>query len=224
MCGRFVLAPTQDNLTKYYNLGTTLNIDPDYNVSPSEQIPVIIMKDVIDFEYMQWGFIPFWAKDSKSSFKIINARAEDIDEKPTFKKSLISRRCLIPATGFYEWKRDQNHKTPYFFKLKDREIFSFAGLFDISKNEKGEIIKSFTIITTRANKLVGMIHDRMPVILRSEDELHWIDPELVDPIEIKSMLKPYRTNEMITHKVSRKVNNPEINNAGLIEEYLDKNF
>ncbi len=217
MCGRFGLV-TENGLSKYYNLPIDLLVQDDYNIAPSKKVPVVIMKDKIDLEFMQWGFIPHWAKDSKIGFKMINARAEEIETKPSYRLSLFNKRCLIPASFFYEWAKEGKSRQPYLFRLKDRDIFSFAGIYDDWKNEKGANIRTFTIITCAANSLVKQVHDRMPVILPKKFEEVWLNSEIKDLDTLKSMLKPYPSKEMVSYKVSKEVNSSKENKKTLIEK------
>ena len=217
MCGRFGFVG-EGEIGSYYNLPIDLVIRDSYNIAPSNKVPVVVMKDKLDIEYMQWGFVPFWAKDEKIGFKMINARSEDIENKPSFKRCLVNKRCLIPASFFYEWQKQGKDKQPYLFKLKDRDIFSFAGLYDDWKTPVGENKRTFTIITTEANDVVGQIHDRMPVILKKEDELKWVSPILHDVDMIKEMLKPYPDKEMTSFPVSKEVNSSRENSKELIKE------
>lgn len=217
MCGRFGFVG-ENEIGSYYNLPIDLVIRDSYNIAPSNKVPVVVMKDKLDIEYMQWGFVPFWAKDEKIGFKMINARSVDIENKPSFKRSLVNKRCLIPASLFYEWQKQGKDKQPYLFKLKDRDIFSFAGLYDDWETPVGENKRTFTIITTEANGVVGKIHDRMPVILKKEDELKWVSPILHDVDMIKDMLKPYPDNEMTSYPVSKEVNSSRENSKNLMQE------
>lgn len=197
------------------------NLEPNYNVSPSFVMPVITKNSPKKIQFMKWGLIPSWAKDPSIGNKLINARAESILEKPSFKNSFKNKRCLVPATGFYEWKKDENTKTPYYFKPKDDSIFSFAGLYDVWFDAEGKDILSYTIITTEPNELMRPIHNRMPVILRVEDEDKWLYlnskySELID------LLKPSESETLEKYQVSSEVNNPRNNSEILIKKYNPK--
>ena len=197
------------------------NLEPNYNVSPSFVMPVITKNSPKKIQFMKWGLIPSWAKDPSIGNKLINARAESILEKPSFKNSFKNKRCLVPATGFYEWKKDENTKIPYYFKPKDDSIFSFAGLYDVWVDAEGKEILSYTIITTEPNELMRPIHNRMPVILRIEDEDKWLYlnskySELID------LLKPSESETLEKYQVSSEVNNPRNNSEILIKKYNPK--
>ena len=158
----------------------------------------------------RWGLIPYWAKDPKIGQRMINARAETLRKKPSFKKLIQRKRCLVLADGFYEWKVSSNAKTltPMRIVLKSGELFSFAGLWDNWKGPNGKEITSFTIITTKANSAIQAIHHRMPVILSPGDEDLWLDSS-ADPSQVLALLKPYSPDDMAFFPVSRIVNSPQ---------------
>lgn len=157
---------------------------------------------------MHWGLVPSWAKDPSIGNRMINARAETVHQKPSFKKLLGRRRCLVLADGFYEWRKVQGGKIPMRLVLKGREPFSFAGLWDSWQRPDGGEHQSFTIITTISNDLLKPIHDRMPVILQPEGEEKWLAPDVKDMAALVSFLKPFPSNLMEAYEVSRLVNSP----------------
>lgn len=217
MCGRYGFVPTDNFLEKYH---IDLPLFPKYNAAPGNLMPVIVNEDGKNIvKTMKWGLIPFWAKDPKIGYRTINARAEDIDIKPSFRKPFKSQRCLVPASGFYEWqKTDADKSIPYYIHLKSEPVFSFAGLFDIWKDVEGYPINTFTIITTTPNDLVIPIHDRMPVILPEKKEELWSDNTISDTKKILSLLKPYQAKEMERYQVSTLVNSPQNDYADLIKK------
>jgi putative SOS response-associated peptidase YedK len=158
---------------------------------------------------MKWGLIPHWAKDAKIGFKTINARSEEVINKPSFRGAYKNKRCLIPATGFYEWHGTGKTKVPYLFLLRDRKMFSFAGLYDIWINEGGRQIYTYTILTTKANGVVEKVHDRMPVILAKRDEEIWADNSTFDPATLATLFKPFPEDYMDIYRVGIEVNNPK---------------
>jgi len=188
-----------------------LNRDrPSYNISPSQLAPVIVNVDgtrVLDL--YRWGLIPSWAKDMKIGNKMINARCETVGEKPSFRRLVNKRRCLVPADGFYEWKKseDGESKIPMRIMMKSEVPFAFAGLWDEWRNAEGQPLRSYTILTTSANPLLKKVHDRMPVILRPEGIDPWLDPG-VDLKEMKEVFEPYSEEEMGYYSVSTFVNSP----------------
>ena len=208
MCGRFSVISDSKTVKEHFNLVRSDEFIHNYNINPSNNIPVVrLEEDGYVLANMHWGLIPHWAKDTK--IKPINAKAETIDQKPFFRSAFKKYRCLIPANGFYEWKRANNHKQPYYFRLKDSELLAFAGLWDHWRHE-GEAIDSCTIITTEANEQMKPVHDRMPVILDPKDYDDWLQTGN------KSLLCPY-SGDMIVYPVSTVVNNPKHNGKDLIE-------
>ena len=195
MCGRFTLAIDPETLQSRFIISSETFLEhlPRYNIAPQQLVPVIIQRDGGRTpELMRWGLIPFWAKDASIGNKLINARAETLAEKPSFKRSFKRRRCLIPADGFYEWRKGGGgKKTPVRIMLKSEAPFAFAGLWDAWQPPEGDKISSFTIITTEPNELIKPIHHRMPVILRAEDEDAWLNPEMQDTNQLAAFLKSY---------------------------------
>lgn len=194
MCGNFALYSSFQAIKNYYKLlQKEGRITANENIRPSMQVPVIVIKQGQRYlGFIRWGLIPSWAKDQKIGYKLFNARAETIDIKTSFKNSFKSKRCLIPANGFFEWRKSDKKK--FYFKLKSRELFSFAGLWEAWKNPQGVIIPSCTIITTEPNDLIEKYHNRMPVILKKEDEETWLNSKNND--ELKKLLTSYSSNDM----------------------------
>jgi putative SOS response-associated peptidase YedK len=207
MCGRYSFY-VEDKLIRE-RFGVTVQTaiyKARYNCAPSQELAVISNELPGELSFFRWGLIPFWAKEPSIGNKMINAKAETITEKPSFRNAFRTKRCLVPADGFFEWKKD-GEKSPYRITLRDGSPFAMAGLWDRWVNPGGEIIHSFTIITTVPNELMEKIHDRMPVILKREDEKRWLSPE---PEEfLTGLLKPFPAGEMIAFPVSRLVNNPK---------------
>ena len=222
MCGRSSLSKTEKELEKRFNATfysdelVRYNPLPNYNVAPSHILPIITQEDQEHFSAMRWGFIPFWAKDAKIGYKMINARIETLLEKNTFKKSVENKRCLIPADGFYEWKRDGSKKQAYRITMKDESIYSYAGLWSKWVSPEGKEVFSFTVITQKPNKTVEDIHDRMPAILTPEQELLWLSNDL-SPQDLVNMIEPFPDELMIAYPVSEKVNNVRNNDISLTE-------
>lgn len=218
MCGRFGFT-TPDKLTKrYYNdlvLPAATELRPRYNIAPSQTIPVITSDHTLAL--MQWGLVPFWAREGIKIKPQINARAEGIESKATFRKPFRTQRCLIPASFFFEWKRTSDTKIPYLFKLKQEEIFSFAGIYDTWHGNDGKELLSCAIITTEPNSLLSPIHNRMPVILHRDDEHAWLSPDTIEPEHLHHFLKPYPATEMEAYQVSRAVNSPANDTPSLIQ-------
>lgn len=216
MCGRF----TQTALEKYgyyFNSASGVLLNPSYNIAPSQLIVVCRRSESgwRELSYLRWGLIPSWAKDPKTGYSMINARAETVAEKPAYRSAFKHRRCLIPTDGFYEWKPGKPRKQPYFIHRKDGEPFAFAGLWEHWELEDLKI-DSCTIIVTGANKLIAQIHDRMPVILAPDQFEQWLDPGQ-DKEALLSLLKPYAGKEMEAYPVGLAVNTPTNNGPELVE-------
>ncbi len=206
MCGRYVFDPGDHFFTRWDITSRSQTLKPSYNVTPGMIMPVITNTGRMHFNEMKWGLISYWSKDPKIGFKTINARSEDLTIRPAFRQPFKNQRCLIPATGFYEWGIINGEKQPYFFKLKSGDIFAFAGLYDTWKDAEGFLQKTFTIITTAANQVVSPIHDRMPVILTRSDEAIWSDNSKFDLPHLSTLLKPLENNLLTGYPVSRAVN------------------
>jgi len=211
MCGRFAQGDMDAIYSKYrVKVPAKLKkqIRERYNIAPAQPVPVINRTKTNEnkLEIMKWGLIPSWAKDPNIGYKMINARSETVDKKPSFKSSLKSRRCIVPATGFYEWKKSNSHKIPHYIHLKDEKVFSLAGLYDTWKDKGGKTMTTFTVLTTEPNKLVEPIHNRMPVILEKDEEEPWLDKKVNETGALLEMLDPYPESRMSEHTVSTAVN------------------
>lgn len=219
MCGRFTLFADWQAIQSAFDLGETrADIAPSYNIAPTHPVLTIVQRGGLNtWQVMRWGMIPTWAKDATIGARLINARAETIAEKPSFKRALIKRRCLIIADGFYEWRKDGTRKTPMYISLKSNEPFGFAGVYDTWKSPTGETVISCAIITTEANALMASIHDRMPVILRQADQPFWLDVANEDAQKLTALLKPYPAKAMHAHAVSPLVNSPRNNSPACIQ-------
>ncbi|MEA2095944.1 MAG: SOS response-associated peptidase [Candidatus Cloacimonadota bacterium] len=216
MCGRFALYSSFQAIKDYADLLNEIGeIEANYNVAPGQEIPIIINKNQHNIlKSCKWGLIPFWAKDETVGNKLINTRGETIAEKPSFKYAFQQRRCLIPANGFYEWRKKD--KQPFYINLKDRELFSFAGIWEIWKSPAGKQIFSCSIITTCPNEKLKTIHPRMPVILQKEHEETWLTENNGNILQ--KLLISYPSEEILFHPVSNDVNSvrnnyPELTKA-----------
>jgi putative SOS response-associated peptidase YedK len=207
MCGRYSLVPTNDIAARFDVQQEQLSLQPRYNIAPSQSMPVVIRNSPNRLVEMQWGLIPSWSKQPRAQFSTINARAETIAKSPVFRGPFKSRRCLVPASGFYEWQRVGDRKQPFCIRLKDDDLFAFAGLYDVWHDADGNELYSYTVITTTPNELVAPIHNRMPVILRRDDEDAWLNKE-TEPGRLMSLLVAYPADEMEAYPVSRAVNSP----------------
>ena len=209
MCGRFYLDVVGDELARVFELPVVPDLMPRFNIAPSQSVGAVRFGNQgREWVNLHWGLIPFWAKDKKFGYRTINGRAETVDSKPAFRAAFKSRRCIIPASGFYEWKVLPDGKQPYCIHPAQGGVFAFAGLYEHWEGEGDEVIDSCTIIVTEANAVVSEIHDRMPVILPPTAFSTWLDPELRDTARLRSLLLPYPAEAIATYPVSRRVNNP----------------
>jgi putative SOS response-associated peptidase YedK len=222
MCGRFTLILDPAALREDLDLGeatATTELAPRYNIAPTQPVAVVADAQKRAIGMFRWGLIPSWAKDPAIGNRLINARAETLQEKPSFRTAFNRRRCLILADGFYEWQRPAgkaSRSQPYYFRLADGKPFAFAGLWDLWQSADGSEVPTCTIITTQANAQVGRIHDRMPVILTGERLWEWLDPR-AKPADLQAQLRPYAADLMTTYAVSPAINSPAVDTAELIE-------
>lgn len=222
MCGRYTIYQTGELKSRYQITGSEQDellsrLRANYNVAPGQKLPVITRHSPNRIEIMRWGLIPVWAKDERIGYKMINARAETVFEKSTWKRPILTNRCLVPANGFYEWQTTDDGKQPFFIRLRNIELFSFAGIYDRwTHKETGEVIHSYSILTTDANREMQGIHDRMPVILKPEEEDRWLEPSNDTPESIADLLKPFEDGMLEAYEVSTDVNSPRHNDESLI--------
>lgn len=219
MCGRFTLRTRLNELLQFYSVESQLQWEPRFNIAPSQSIPVVRNGphgDKRELATLRWGLIPSWADDIHIGNQLINARAETIVSKPSFKQAFKSRRCLVPADGFYEWKSSGKSKQPFFIQMADERPFVFAGLWE-RWTKAQPAIESCTIITTTPNALVADIHDRMPVILTEDAAMLWLDRNVEDADLLTSLLAPYPDGTMVAYPVSTLVNSPQHDSVDCIQ-------
>ncbi|NIK75705.1 putative SOS response-associated peptidase YedK [Paenibacillus castaneae] len=222
MCGRYTLTVTLEELMVRYMIEeTTVPFHrPKYNVAPSQQVLAIINDGQSNrLGELKWGLIPPWADDPKIGFQMLNARSETAASKPAFQNPLRRKRCIIPADGFYEWKTTANGKQPMRIVLKSRALFSLAGLYESWISPEGSKINSCTILTTTPNELIAPIHDRMPVILRPEDEQLWLNRSVTEIDALSPLLRPYHADELDAYAVSPAVGSVRNDDCSLIDSY-----
>jgi putative SOS response-associated peptidase YedK len=210
MCGRYRLSRRKQILEEHFDsISGEEDWSPRYNIAPTQPVPVIRQnpkKPVRELSLVRWGLIPSWAKDSSVSAKMINARSETASVKPAFRDALQSRRCLIPADGFYEWQRTAAAKQPYCFEVNEGGLFAFAGIWDRWRDARGEAIETCTILTTTPNAMTTPVHDRMPVILNPDSYDPWLVPGMKNVSAASDMLKPYDARLMRCYPVSVRIN------------------
>jgi putative SOS response-associated peptidase YedK len=216
MCGRYTLSTPAGRLAEEFQLDSTVEIPPSYNVAPTQQVAAVLEDEGgRRLEMLRWGLVPSWAGDPDIGARMINARSETAPEKPSFRRAFRGRRCLIAADGFYEWKREDGGKQPYYFRMQDGRPFAFAGLWESWDKGGGELL-TCAILTTRPNSVAEEIHDRMPVILPHDAYNAWLDPD-ADREELGELMIPYPGDDLETYPVSRFVNSPRNNDERCIE-------
>jgi len=220
MCGRFTLTVSPEQLRAALpGFFIPEGFQPRYNIAPSQPVAVIPNDGKNQLDFFVWGLIPSWAKDPSIGNRLINARAETLVEKPSFRSAFRRRRCMVLADGFYEWKTEigRKSKTPMYIKLASGEPFAFAGLWETWQSPDGSQVQSCTIITTEPNDLIRPIHNRMPVILPAEAHAAWLEQGDVDPTRLQRLLTPYISQTMLAYPVSTLVNSPNNEDALLIQ-------
>jgi putative SOS response-associated peptidase YedK len=231
VCGRFSLLDSPEDLAREFDLSLdearrVASSGPRYNVAPSDPVvgvrsrPTGVGREAVT---LRWGLVPHWAKSAEMGARMINARSETVAQKPAFRDPFRQRRCLIPANGFYEWQRRPGGKQPHFICRPGRGILAFAGLWDCWRAPRGNPLESCAILTTKPNRVVEPIHDRMPVILRPEDYGLWLDGA-ADPEELTGLLHPYPPDRLISYEVSTLVNKPENDVPQCLEPMQDPNL
>ena len=206
MCGRYTLVKKADEVAKRFKVEVSDHYKPRFNAAPSQLLPVITANAPEGLSWFYWGLIPSWSKNKSISQKLINARAETVEEKASFRTALQQRRCLIPADGFFEWKAvSKKGKIPYRITLLKEQLFAFAGLWEEYEDDEGDMVHTFTIITTKANSTLENIHERMPVILTPEAEALWLDKN-ASPEDLRTVLQPYHRDQTRFYTVSSQVN------------------
>jgi putative SOS response-associated peptidase YedK len=209
MCGRYRASRRKQIIEEHFDASGEEDWNPRYNIAPTQPVPVIRQHPKEPqrvFSLMRWGLIPSWAKDASGAAKMINARSETAHLLPAFRDAMKSRRCLIPADGFYEWLRTGKGKQPFCFEVRDGELFAFAGLWERWRNPTGDWIRSCSILTTMPNAVTSQVHDRMPVILSKEAYELWLDPGFTDVAALSHLLKPYDERDMRFYPVSNRIN------------------
>ena len=225
MCGRIVLSAPPHALAETFLLDQVPEVEPRFNISPGQDVAVVLPDPGTDchrFRMLNWGLVPPHSRDPRSGPRLINARSETVAQKRSFADSFAARRCLIPVTGFYEWKKEQGRQ-PYLFRRKDGGLFALAGLWSSWEYPGGKTLESCTILTTAANTLMRPIHHRMPAILPPADWKFWLDlpPKKADLLQ--EMLKPAPAGELLTHRVSRQVNHAEFDRPECLDPAPDEN-
>lgn len=222
MCGRYTMKEKKEDLEAWFDatVEDLENLQPNFNVAPSQTMPVVGQntegsRSILPF---RWGLLPFWAKETKVGYSMINARAETLDTKKSFRPYFEKHRCIVPASGFYEWKGEKGSKTPHYIFPTHDPMFAFAGLYNVWKSPDGkEKVPTYTIITTDANEKMMNLHDRMPAMLLKEEWSEWLDPGNQNTGALKELLKPFPDDALDYFEVSKKVGNVRNNSEELIK-------
>jgi len=230
MCGRYTVTHNVEAIARRFDVAVPhIPIPPSHNVAPTAGVPIIAVEaGRREMLYAQWGLVPFWARDPEIGGRLINARADTLGEKASFKYAFSRRRCLVPSDGFYEWRRDGSVKQPYYVRMRDSSLFAFAGLWETWESPDGSPLISCAIITVEPNELMAPIHARMPAILKPEDEHTWLfgyDRDAAErrtrptqsDLRLAQLLRPYPSDRMEAYPVSRYVNSPANDSPQCIE-------
>ena len=218
MCGRYSEAKLEAQLRKRFRIAKELgDVAPRYNIAPGQDGLVVLGGGERRLARFRWGLVPSWAGDPSVGNRMINARAESLAEKPAFEEAFRRRRCLVPADGFYEWRKTPEGRFPVRFVVKGEELFAFAGLWEEFRPKGGPPLFTYTIVTTKPNALVAPVHDRMPALLRDDDEELWLDASVDDPKRLARVLAPFPAGRMEAYEVSPRLNSPDNEGPELVE-------
>jgi putative SOS response-associated peptidase YedK len=218
MCGRFTLHHAENEIVARFAVAeVAAHVEPRYNVAPTQSVAAVIEHPHRQLVAFKWGLVPSWAKDPSIGSRMINARAETIAEKPSYKQALAKRRCLIPADGFYEWKKMKGGSQPFHIRRRDGGLFAFAGLWERWEGGDGGPLETCTLITVEPNDLMAQIHDRMPAILKPEHEELWLDAKASYAPALTQLLRSYPDEELEAFPVSRAVNSPAHEGPSCVE-------
>jgi putative SOS response-associated peptidase YedK len=221
MCGRYRLSGTE-HVAEFFEAEQTEELSPRYNIAPSQ--PVVTIRQAGDCRVIamaRWGLVPSWARDASIGYRMINARSETVLQRSAFREAFVSRRCLVPADGFYEWKKAGTVKQPFHFSMKDDSLFAFAGLWDRWESPQGTVVESCAILTTTPNELVRDVHDRMPVILHPSRYQAWLTTPPPEARNLTEFLVPFAAKLMSCYEVTRLVNSPQNDTPDCIKEKED---
>jgi putative SOS response-associated peptidase YedK len=205
-------------LAEIFDLPDLPGLISRYNIAPTQAAAVVRSSgNARRLDLLRWGLVPSWAKDISAGSRMINARSESLPDKPAFRNAVRFRRCIVPASGFYEWKPEGSHKIPYYISLSDGAPMGFAGIWEVWKTPEGSFLETFAILTTSANPLIAPIHDRMPVILHPDTYGLWLDRDVSNPKQLQPLYPPYPTDLLTLHPVSTLVNSPRNDHPACIE-------
>jgi putative SOS response-associated peptidase YedK len=216
MCGRYSLVFIDDLGNRFRVFNPMIGSRSRFNIAPGNEMPVIIHQEKNEIAMMKWGLVPHWTQDITLAQRPINARAETLSEKPSFKELLQNRRCLVPASGFFEWKKEGKKTIPFYIHLPNTPLFAIAGLYDHWAGSDGNLIRTYTIVTTAPNELVAKVHNRMPSILLPEHEDRWLSKTPLNAEALNEILAPFPAENMSMYPISSLVNNPDADDERII--------
>jgi len=216
MCGRYSLIFIDDLGNRFRVFNPMIGSRSRFNITPGSEMPVVVHEEKNELVIMKWGLVPHWTQDIHTTKRPINARAETLSEKPFFKELLKNRRCLVPASGFFEWKKEGKKKIPFYIHLLKNPLFAFAGLCDHWRGPDGNLLLTYTIITTEPNERIAKIHNRMPSILKPECEDRWLSKTPLNAGDLKEILAPFPAEHMAVYPVSPLVNTPDTDDERVI--------
>lgn len=220
MCGRMTLTRPGDALRTLFDLDAPPDAVPRFNIAPTQKVLVVVRDGAtapgLRVAWMRWGLVPPWAKDPVKGPPLINARAETVAEKPSFRKPFKTQRALVPADGYYEWKTEGKAKRPFLFRMKDGAPFALAALWELARGPDGGELWSCCLLTTTPNPLCATVHDRMPVIVAARDRELWLDPGVTDPARVTPLLGAFPEAAMTAHPVDPRVGSPKHDDPGLV--------
>jgi putative SOS response-associated peptidase YedK len=219
MCGRFTLIAPGELIADEFGLAAVPTVAPRYNIAPTQPVAAIRIDNAEEREltYFHWGLIPFWATDIKMASRMINARSETVAEKPAYRAAFKRRRCLVPASGFYEWKKVNGGKQPVYIHPVNKEVMAIAGIWEQWHSDDGSEIESVSLLTTSPNERIKDIHNRMPVIIEQPDYSTWLDPSLEKGDVLFHLMRPIGSDFLDSYPVSTLVNNPRNDVAEVLE-------
>jgi putative SOS response-associated peptidase YedK len=220
MCGRYSLVFIDDLGNRFRVFNPMIGSRSRFNIAPGSEMPVIIHKEKKELVLMKWGLVPHWVSDVNKARPSINARAETLNEKTSFKDLLKNNRCLVPASGFFEWKKEGSKRIPFYLHLPKCPLFAFAGLYDYQVDPQGNLFGSYTIITVEPNDLIAKIHDRMPSILLPDLEDRWLSKNPLDETDLKELLVPFPPEDISMYPVSSLVNSPDADDKRVIRPMI----
>ena len=218
MCGRFVTVIPADELKAIFDLIERPQLEPRYNVAPTQNVGVVRQAEdsTNHYDQLKWGLVPSWSTDPSKGASLINARSETVAEKPSFRHAIKKTRCIVPVSGFYEWTHAGTEKHPHYIQLSDKSPMALAGIWEHWKSPDGTSLETFSILTTSANRLISALHERMPVILQPDAYGLWLDRNLLNPQHLVPLYEPYPDELMAYYKVPDLVNNPKFDSPACI--------